>query len=521
MEENSNIISQPNLPSENNLPKTSKPKGLRSLIAESIDEFLSNFKKIFIIVIGWWVISTTFLILNSLTFKKVLGNVQLSPLEISRFFSYLFSPINLVIFYLIFILYILFSMFPYLFVINFIFKKNELSLKDIFSDSLRKFPKFILTSFTMTFFLFAISVFSIPTLGILSIVLFPYYIFIFFVFINENLGGTSALIRSRQIVKGHWFKVVGNVLVWSLIIVLFFIPIVFISAFLGIIFPFLPQVFFGLSFFTILVLSLIFLKNLYLTLKETKELPEIEKSSINKYRIITVFGLIIWILFVFLLSTLFKSAINVISNFNQFLLNKPNPLLLEEKIMENFATLTPEEDLMLENKPQEEKQVSPSFDYQAILNQLQSDQYSINDEKRTNDLILISSILDFLYVNNGLKLKPNVVYLSLKDVNEDCSSYLNVLPKLPSDWSYHCSSNPSLKDGKGWIPLNLSGFNDLKELPVDPINNYPYIYTLVIDKNGDYELTTKLDLSEFFEESEKIFFIASKEEITPSTIRNR
>lgn len=72
-------------------------------------------------------------------------------------------------------------------------------------------------------------------------------------------------------------------------------------------------------------------------------------------------------------------------------------------------------------------------------------------------------------------------------------SWLSKLPPLPSGWYYRCSNNPEASDGSGWLPINLDiDYFKIKKLPVDPLNQPPYYYTLVKSESG-YELNAILE----------------------------
>jgi hypothetical protein len=78
-------------------------------------------------------------------------------------------------------------------------------------------------------------------------------------------------------------------------------------------------------------------------------------------------------------------------------------------------------------------------------------------------LKILKKIMDTFYATEQTFYElnyasTNVVYISLKDNDPNCSNWLSQLPSLPSGWSYHCSANPTNIDGTGWIPIPFSNF---------------------------------------------------------------
>jgi len=100
---------------------------------------------------------------------------------------------------------------------------------------------------------------------------------------------------------------------------------------------------------------------------------------------------------------------------------------------------------------------------------------------RGTDISNIKQALQLYAVDKGVDLdKPdNIVYVSLPDVNSDCSSWS--LPILSAPLTYKCvtSTNYKKTDGTGWLPFdfNSSPSKTLAALPVDPVNDDSYYYT--------------------------------------------
>jgi len=124
----------------------------------------------------------------------------------------------------------------------------------------------------------------------------------------------------------------------------------------------------------------------------------------------------------------------------------------------------------------------------------------LRDTQRIADLKKIVDSITYYETENYGYLNfygtPTLVYISLPDTDASCSSWLNQLPTLPSNYAYRCSATPTNIDGTGWIPINFSASSlvNLQKLPIDPINKPPYYYTYVV--GGSYELTAKLEKDE-------------------------
>jgi len=117
------------------------------------------------------------------------------------------------------------------------------------------------------------------------------------------------------------------------------------------------------------------------------------------------------------------------------------------------------------------------------------------DSNRHQHLFIINRALRLQQVDQADAYlgNPMTVYVSLHDVNSDCSSHPS-LPALPMGWSYQCSTESNYRndDGTGWVPVDfaLTSFQPLfSTLPIDPINdpvtgNY-YTY---VTSGSDWEI---------------------------------
>jgi prepilin-type N-terminal cleavage/methylation domain-containing protein len=73
------------------------------------------------------------------------------------------------------------------------------------------------------------------------------------------------------------------------------------------------------------------------------------------------------------------------------------------------------------------------------------------DNKRISDIKNIEKTMSILYSDSNFNelnyMSTNTVYISLKDNDPNCSSWLSVLPPLAQGWSYRCSATPTDIDG--------------------------------------------------------------------------
>jgi len=124
------------------------------------------------------------------------------------------------------------------------------------------------------------------------------------------------------------------------------------------------------------------------------------------------------------------------------------------------------------------------------------------DSKRISDIKSIASAVDILIVD---KTDPNLgdenfVFISLPDVNEDCSG-ISGLPVLPSGWAYRCVSPSDLTkiNGDGWIPVDfttINGGSPLSYLPLDPKNDINNFYQYV-SSDKKYEVQALFESVKF------------------------
>ncbi|MDD4931566.1 MAG: type II secretion system protein, partial [Candidatus Colwellbacteria bacterium] len=148
------------------------------------------------------------------------------------------------------------------------------------------------------------------------------------------------------------------------------------------------------------------------------------------------------------------------------------------------------------------------------------------DSTRISDLKTINTAVG-LYSSTVRKYKgeANKVYVSLPDVNSDCSSY--TLPVLPSGWGYKCATIANLHnlDGTGWLPVNLEalpGGSTIKSVPADPTNSTAFYYSY-IPSGEKWKLTAMFETSKYSDNAVKdggvsssVYEVGSNLSIQPS-----
>ncbi len=117
----------------------------------------------------------------------------------------------------------------------------------------------------------------------------------------------------------------------------------------------------------------------------------------------------------------------------------------------------------------------------------------VRDSSRYSNLRNIESSINQFQTDspNGFLGTSTNIYISLPDSSATCSSWLNKLPQLINNFSYHCVSadNLALNNGNGWIPVNLNSDPLINfTLPVDPKNSPNHYYTYVVTPTNNYEV---------------------------------
>ncbi len=123
-----------------------------------------------------------------------------------------------------------------------------------------------------------------------------------------------------------------------------------------------------------------------------------------------------------------------------------------------------------------------------------------NDSKRITDLTRLHlAVSDYWFENSsGSMGSSSVVYISLPDDSSSCASY--VLPILPDDWRYSCSTPTDyLKtNGSGWLPIS---FSNLESLPKDLSNNNEYFYAYAVSSDKKWILVSSLQSEKYLKQT--------------------
>jgi len=174
---------------------------------------------------------------------------------------------------------------------------QDIKVKEAFKQARKYFWKYIIVSFATAVFVFLWSLlFIIP-----GLIFAVYYSFAVWALIFEDYESTSALKRSKELVKGYWWAVVGRSLFIGLLALIFFMVLS------------IPALFFGEeSIYTdiwgfvlqiiLLIISPIFIIYNYLVyndLTNIKKESQVERKKSGK--IMTMFVVAILLLFIFIL----------------------------------------------------------------------------------------------------------------------------------------------------------------------------------------------------------------------------
>ncbi len=245
-------------------------KGFGDLFSESWNEYFAKFISILKVFLLLYVLPiVVFVIIAVIMIVFVLGISSLSGMAISGFD--VVDTINLVpsdltsqvsntiiiafipIVVILLLGFIALSLLSTLAYINIGFSKNNnLPFKKAFKGGLKYF----------WIFLGLVIVQSLAVLGLFILLIIPgiiflvYWIFSPYVLFSENKGIIDSMKRSKALVKGRWWRVFGNFLLLSLIIIAISILLSFI--------PFFGKM---ITYLFTTPFTIIFFKNLYLDLR--------------------------------------------------------------------------------------------------------------------------------------------------------------------------------------------------------------------------------------------------------------
>ena len=138
-------------------------------------------------------------------------------------------------------------------------KKEKVSFREAFRVAKHYFWKYLGLVIVITVFLILLFLLLI----IPGIIFMVYWIFAIYIFIGENKGVSESLRASKKIVKGHWWKVFG----FLLLIVIIAFAVIGIFSFVPFVGDLVPNL-------VILPFIYLFFKNFYLDLRGAKVVPE-------------------------------------------------------------------------------------------------------------------------------------------------------------------------------------------------------------------------------------------------------
>lgn len=239
--------------------------GFTSAFEKSVKDFKNNFKSLFLGVLLFIAIPTLIVSLINILFVG-------SPIyDVSEQQDFSLTHIFLLVIFVIIsgILFLIFNSG----VIKASLKKNKFSLKDITYFGKKSWLKFL--GGIIVFFLFITGLFFL--LIIPAIIFFVYWIFYQYVLFDEEKGILYSLKRSRSLVKGKWWSVLGYILfacVFAVILqIILYLPfqdsfstsgLILKSPLITLIHGIVSSILVSLAYYGFLSL---FYKNLYLELK--------------------------------------------------------------------------------------------------------------------------------------------------------------------------------------------------------------------------------------------------------------
>lgn len=239
-------------------------KGFGDLFSSSMDEYKKNFKLFLIFVLIFSVVPSLLLFLVNPEYSN--NQFNLTSLSHSNYFVFsLFLLISVLLGFLLNASLIYFAL-----------NNKKLSFSETLKGGLSYFWKY--TGLTIVLFFFLILLFIL--LIIPGIIFMIYWQFAFYVLIAERAGILKSLKRSKELVKGRWWKVLG----YFILIYLIFIGISWVislpntmiqSSVLG----FIINSIYNIIYIPFMIL---FFKNFYLDLKSDKSETKTEQVKVKK-----------------------------------------------------------------------------------------------------------------------------------------------------------------------------------------------------------------------------------------------
>ncbi len=262
------------------------------IFSQTWKEYKSNFSTIlkFMLVfitipsLIFLLINTSLILSNENLKMLVLINSQESPLSLSKGYNFYLTMILITS-----LISMVLALFAYAGLTSTSLKKTKFKFSDLVYSSKKNFWRYLAYCIVVIIFLFLLFILLIVPMIIFSI----YWIFASYVLFDQNKGILESLKTSRKIVRGRWWKVLGYSILFVLIIITISIGISLVSSIILLPYlvadglsPLLSQgpitpTFFVLrqitsfisqiiSNITVIPLTILFYKNFYLKLKNSK-----------------------------------------------------------------------------------------------------------------------------------------------------------------------------------------------------------------------------------------------------------
>lgn len=236
-------------------------KGFGDLFSDSLKEYGDKFMILlktfafiyFIPIVIMAVIGIILVFLTGFTVSNISSN--LTGTVMLNLFEGGISALGLVLLFIFIIIYLIISVLLSISYVHISLAKKETSWKNVFKVARNFFWKYLGISILMGILLILLYLLLI----IPGIIFTVYWIFAIYILMNEKLGIWESLKKSKQIVKGRWWRVFGYFLLLMLIIMAVSIVTGFI--------PFIGSL---VQFLVITPFCIIFFKNFYLDLKGKK-----------------------------------------------------------------------------------------------------------------------------------------------------------------------------------------------------------------------------------------------------------
>ncbi len=245
-------------------------RGFGYLFGKTIEDFRNNFKSI----------SLLFLILSALPTLILVYLVLPVNLQTMNFFSYVASIRGIL--YIIFLIASLFlSALMYLSIIYIGFNSDKkLKFDESIKQSKKYFWRYLSLVIVLSIFLLGLFLLLI----IPGVIFFIYWILAYVVLIGEDKGIMSSLGRSRELIRGNWWRTLG----YFILIFLIFLGISFLIGSVSVLAAvplsgtpgiFVKAIFSLIANWITIPLGLLFMKNYYLARVNEKEVKIVKKDK--------------------------------------------------------------------------------------------------------------------------------------------------------------------------------------------------------------------------------------------------